>query len=206
MKSRMTRKLLAPALAVTAALALAPAANAGVLISSAGNCGDQALAQTFLRWADVANYTLGPGGDFESSSAWELAGGAAVVDGNEPYYISNNPADSHSLVLPSGASARSGSICVGVEHPDIRFMAKSSDPLATLGVEVLFEDAFGNVQTALIGTVTAGSAWAPSLPLPIVVNLLPLLPGERTAVAFRFTASGGSFQVDDLYVDPYRSS
>ena len=58
---------------------------------------------------------------------------------------------------------------------------------------------------APMGAVTAGSSWAPSAPLPIVVNLLPLLPDSRTAVAFSFTASGGSFQIDDVYVDPYRS-
>ena len=70
---------------------------------------------------------------------------------------------------------------------------------------VLFEDAFGNVQSSPMGAVTAGGSWAASAPLPIVVNLLPLLPGSRTAVAFKFSASGGSFQVDDVYVDPYRS-
>jgi hypothetical protein len=45
-----------------------------------------------------------------------------------------------------------------------------------------------------------GSNW---LPDPIVVSLLPLLPGSHTPVAFRLTADGGSFQVDDFYVDPY---
>jgi hypothetical protein len=39
--------------------------------------------------------------------------------------------------------------------------------------------------------------------MPIGVNLLPLLPGNYTAVAFRFRASGGDWQIDDVYVDPY---
>ena len=39
---------------------------------------------------------------------------------------------------------------------------------------------------------------------PILVNLLALVPGERTAVAFRFTPRGlGSWLIDDVYVDPY---
>ena len=40
--------------------------------------------------------------------------------------------------------------------------------------------------------------------MPIVANLLPLLPNGMTPVQFRFSASGGGFQIDDLYVDPYR--
>jgi hypothetical protein len=42
--------------------------------------------------------------------------------------------------------------------------------------------------------------------MPIVANLLPLLPGDHTPVAFRFTpvGLGGDWRIDDLYVDPYR--
>jgi hypothetical protein len=202
----MTRKLATIVTAAAMTVFLIPAtANAGILVSSAGDCAAQSLGQTFLPWADVANYTLHPGGDFESGSAWALSGGAAVVSGNEPFYV-GSAGDSSSLSLPAGASATSGSICVGIEHPDIRFFARSSNPLATLQVQVLYEDGAGNAQSAPIGVVNAGGSWAPSAPLPIVVNLLPLLPGQRTAVAFRFTASGGAFQIDDVYVDPYRSA
>jgi hypothetical protein len=203
----MTRKLFSLALAMAAALMLmSPAANAGLLVSSATDCADQKLDQTFLRWADVANYTLHPGGDFDSGPDWSLAGGAAVVSGNEYFYVSGDKGDSNSLYLPSGASATSGSICVGIEHPDIRFLARAGNPMATLSVQVLFEDGTGVLRSAPIGAISAGSSWAPTVPLPIAVNLLPLLPGERTAVAFKFTAQGGSFQIDDVYVDPYRSS
>jgi hypothetical protein len=37
----------------------------------------------------------------------------------------------------------------------------------------------------------------------IGANLLPLLPGSKTAVAFRFTAVSGDWQIDDVYVDPF---
>jgi hypothetical protein len=202
----MTRKLLGLALAAATALVIAPAsASAGLLVASADNCASQSLAQTFLPWGDVANYTLDPGGDFEAGSGWSLSGGAAVVPGNEPFYV-GAATDSNSLSLPAGASATSAPICVGIGHPDIRLFAKSSNLQGTLGVEVLFTDAYGNAQSAPIGVVSAPSAWAPTTPLPIVVNLLPLLPNNQTPVAFRFTASGGSFQIDDVYVDPYRSA
>jgi hypothetical protein len=39
--------------------------------------------------------------------------------------------------------------------------------------------------------------------MPLVVNLLPLLPGEQTPVRFRFTPQGSAnWQIDDVYVDP----
>ena len=37
----------------------------------------------------------------------------------------------------------------------------------------------------------------------VIANLLPLLPGETTPVAFRFTAQGADWSIDDVYVDPY---
>jgi hypothetical protein len=37
----------------------------------------------------------------------------------------------------------------------------------------------------------------------VVANLLALLPNETTPVAFRFTAQGGDWSIDDVWVDPY---
>jgi hypothetical protein len=200
-----TRKFLALAMSIAAAtLALPASASAGPLVATASGCADQSLGQPFLPWADVASYTLDPGGDFEHRAGWALAGGASIVDGNEPAFV-GSATDSHSLAIPAGASATSPSLCVGIEHPDMRFFATASTPAATLTVEVLFEDAMGNVRSASIGVVAGSTKWAPTAPFPLVVNLLPLLPDSRTAVAFRFSASGGSFRVDDVYVDPYRS-
>ena len=191
------------AVAAAAAFAIVPsAASAGPLVADAPNCDAQTLGQVFLPFADPAFYTISPGGSFEpGSAAWSL-NGASVASGNEPSYVTS-ATDSRSLSLPNGSSATSRSICVGIEHPDMRFFVKGSNSLATLTVEVLFEDANGNVHSAPIGAATGG-AWSLSAPMPLVVNLLPLLPGSRTAVAFRFSAAGGSFSIDDVYVDPYR--
>lgn len=197
------RKLLAMTTAA-AALALPASASAGPLVATATGCADQSLGQPFLPWADVASYTLHPGGDFEHRGGWALTGGASIVAGNEPAFV-GSATDSHSLAIPAGAGATSPSLCVGIEHPDMRFFATASNPTARLSVEVLFEDAMGNVQSARIGVVPGNAQWAPTAPFPLVANLLPLLPDSRTAVAFRFSASGGSFRIDDVYVDPYRS-
>jgi hypothetical protein len=187
--------------------AAAPAANAGVLVSSATSCDEQTFEQPFLRFGDVANYVLAPTGTFESGAdGWTLSGGASVVSGNESYYV-HSAGESHSLSLPAGSSATSSSMCVGIEHPDLRIVARNTgSSLATLKVDVLYEDAAGNVQSLTIGTLTGSASWQPSVVMPLVVNLLPLLPDERTAVAFRFStdSAAGAWRIDDVYVDPYR--
>jgi hypothetical protein len=205
MKSRTTQRIKKAAAAgiAAAALAIPAAAQAGPLVADAPDCASQALSQPFLPWADVAQYTLASGGSFEPGNGkpWSL-NGASITSGNEPYYVTSG-GDKRQLSLPDGSSATSRSVCVSINRPSIRFFASSSDPSAVLNVEVLFEDALGNVNSAPIGAVTGNTGWAPSAPMPILANLLPLLSGNSTAVAFRFTASGGSFQIDDVYVDPF---
>lgn len=196
--------------AMIAALVLAPAAaQAGPLVASAPNCDEQTLSQPFLPWVDPAHYTLAPNGGFEQgSSKWSLTGDASVGSGNESYYVRDSD-DSKSLGLPAGSSATSDTVCVGIEHPTLRLFARNTgSELSTLRVDVLFEDAAGNVNSAPIGMLTAGESWQPTAVMPLVVNLLPLLPGESTPVAFEFTpqGDGGDWRIDDVYVDPLRRS
>ncbi len=198
------------ALIALATVALgAGSANAGVLVSSATDCDDQALSQPFAPWLDLAQYTPLPGGDFESGAAgWALSGGSAVASGSEPFHVAG-ASDAKSLKVPAGGSATSPAICVGIEHPTIRFFAKrnSGGPLglSTMRVEVLFENNLGLVESLSIGAVTGTSSWQPTLPMTVLASLLPLLPGEHTPVAFRFTSQlGGNWSIDDIQVDPYQ--
>jgi hypothetical protein len=193
---------------VTLATVLAPgSAHAGILVNteSAKNCSTQVLEQPFKRWADYASYTLVPGGNFESGAPpWTLSK-AKVVSGNEPFFVRSSR-DSRSLSLGAAGVATSRPVCVGLEHPTLRFFARNSGLLtSTLSVEVLFETSLGTVLSAPIGVVPAlTTKWAPTLPLLTVANLLPLLPNQKTAVAFRFRAIGlgGNWQIDDVFVDP----
>jgi hypothetical protein len=204
---RRRRPLWAATLVVGLAALAAPAASqAGPLVASAPDCDAQQLSQPFLRWLDPASYTLDNGGAFEDGGAgWAIKGGAAVVSGNESYTV-HGDADSSSLSLPSGSSATSSTICVGLDHPDLRFFARNTGSLlSTLKVEVLFEDAAGGVHSLPIGLTVGSKNWQPTVPMPLVVNLLPLLPDSYTPVAFRFTPQGGNWSIDDVYVDPYRN-
>lgn len=186
------------AAASTLAVAAAPA-SAGLVVGSASNCGPQPVSKPFTPWLDYADYTRMPGGDFESGAeGWELSGGAEVVEGGS--------GGASSLRLPAGSSATSPAICAGIEHPTSRFFVKRTSgglgALHDLRVDVLYEDAGGTVQSQPIATVPGSSSWQPSLPLPTVVNNLALT--DQTPIAFRYTPQGGSWAIDDVWVDPWR--
>ena len=186
--------------------AAAPA-HAGVLVESAEGCDHPATKQVFLPWLDPLNYVPVRGGDFETGAAgWKLSG-ARVADGNEPWRVAGDD-DARSLSIPAGASATSPVMCAGLDHLFMRYFAKSNASLlgtltSHLRVEILFETSTGAVASLPLGIQALTPSWSPSLPVPVVANLLPLLPDEHTPVAFRFTAVGSaSWTIDDVYLDP----
>jgi hypothetical protein len=209
--ARRARLLVAGLLAAASLAALlAGPARAGLLVPTATACESQPLSQPFLRWVDPLSYTPAPDGGLEASGAGWTLSKASVVSGNESFYV-HGSGDSRSLYLPAGSSATTRAMCVGIGHLATRFFVKSANTsllsLSGLQVEVLFEDAGGNIRSLVIGTATPSSKWAPTLPMLVIANLLPLLPGDHTPVAFRFTPKGkGSWWIDDVYVDPHRRS
>jgi hypothetical protein len=202
-----TRSLLL-GLAVLAASIGAATAGAGPLRDSASSCSSQGLEQPFKRWLDPAKYFLVPGGSFEDGAAgWQLKG-SSVVAGNEPFFV-HGAGEASSLAIPSGASATTPAVCATLLHPTLRFFVRNKGSLlGVLRVDVLVDSPLGGVLTLPVGVTVAGPGWTPTLPMPFLVNTLALAGKDgTTAVAFRFTSMlGGSFHVDDVYVDPYRSA
>jgi hypothetical protein len=203
-------KIFVATAACAAAAIAAPAANAGVLVSSAESCATQQFSNPFSRWGDAAAYTPVPGGAFEGGQkGWTLSGGAKVVAGNESFKVGSGT-DTSSLYIPQGGVATSPAMCVGLSEPTIRWFQKQSNSLLGLGltgamtVSVLTETSLGVVLETPVGVGLLGTSWSPSLTGLIVTNLLPLLPGDKTAVAFRFRAVTSAWNVDDVYVDPYQ--
>jgi hypothetical protein len=191
------------AMAMTGAIA-APA-NAGILTASANDCGDESLSQPFAQFGDNSQYKLVQGGSFEGSLAdYTLIGGAKVVSGNEPWNVGGSN-HGKSLVLPAGSSVITPPACVGLAEPTLRFFAKkNSGLLSTLAVSVYVKTSLGLVVPVPVGVLLGNGQWKASPKMLIVANLLPLLPGDRTPVAFQFTPLLGSWQIDDVYVDPMR--
>ena len=188
--------------AVASSCALAAPAHAGILTTSAADCDDSALTQPFTSFGDGSQYKLV--GSFEDGAAgWSLHGGARVVAGNETRYVHDGD-DSQSLLLPSGSSATTPAVCVGLDEPTLRFFTRrNSGLLSTMAVTVSVQTSLGVWVTLPIG-VDLGGAWHPSPKMLVVANLLPLLPPDRAAVRFTFEPLlGWSWQVDDVYVDPF---
>jgi hypothetical protein len=181
--------------------------HAGVLVASAPSCPTTATSHPFLPWLDLASYVPAPDGGFEAgATGWDLDG-ATTVAGNETLRVGGS-ADDTALRVPAGGSATSPAFCVGLEHPTARLFAKrvGGSLLSTLRVDVQFEDALGKTHELPIGLVALnGGSWQPSLPMLMVANLLPLLPGGHTPVALRFVPQGGgAWLIDDVYVDPFK--
>jgi hypothetical protein len=188
-------------LLVVGTVVLAPAANAA--------CPDRPLAREFAPWLDPIKYTLVPGGHFETRApGWALSGGARIVGGNEPFHL-HAASDDQSLFLPSGSSATSPFVCVELLDPVARFVVRNrGSALGTLAVDAVLR--IGDRRVVLpAGLAALASRWQPSLPTLTASNLLAGLNLEdgTAQVAFRFRPTGlySAWQIDDVYVDPFRS-
>ena len=196
--------------ALAVALAAPGAANAGVLTGilsteSASYC-DPEVRQYFSAWGDQAWYRLVPGGRFEGTHGWSLAGGAKVVSGNEPWYLKSR-SDSRSLFLPAGATATSPTTCFDFGDWHARFLVRNTgSSSATLEVQILVRSLVGVLSVLDGGTIKAGGTWKPSPTIGALVTNLGGLTGTE-AVSFRLRAkgTGAAFQVDDVFLDPFRS-
>ena len=172
-------------------------------------CDDHPATQVFASWQDEAVYALAPGGAFEKKPRdWTFEGGAALVPGNHPFPVAK-PRDDTSLSLPEASRAVSPEICLGGDHPSVRFfLRRVAGPAdAGLGVEALVTDAAGTEHAvALPAAVAADEAWAPTAPLLAADPLLPVIGPGTVSARLRFVPSAGSsWMIDDVYVDPWRS-
>ena len=128
--------------------------------------------------------------------------------GNESYKVGGS-ADAKSVSLPSGSSATSPFTCVGLAEPTLRLFAKRNSALlglvSTLNVQMQVQTSLGlSVWLPVLPGDLGGSSWHPTLPMPLIANLLTLSATDQTPVRFRITPLLGSWQIDDVYVDPMR--
>jgi hypothetical protein len=196
---------------IVAALALsatpAVAATATPTASTAAGC-TTPTTQAFLFANDRSDYVLAPGGNLEGSlSGWSLTGGAAPVAGSAPA-VTGARLGAKSLVIPSGGSVTSAPMCVAAHSPFFRFQARNTGMTGTLKVEVLYLDGPRYTGEREVGYVRAGSTWAPTNRVSLSQGIMGVngTSTSQATVAFRFTpvGYGARWQVDDLYVDPFR--
>jgi len=197
-------------LAVVAAAVAAPAAGAGLIGSVpivggavAPNCGKG--AQVFAPWGDYATYYPVQNGGLESgSSGWTLTGGASVVRGNEPFYISGPGA--YSLSLPSGSTATSPATCIGTANLFIRMLGIDAGGRDSgLRIRVIFR---GGLLSSVLGvfdfrTTPPTGTWQPTLPTLSLGSLGIPLGSQSMQIQLSPVGSGSAWRIDDLYVDPW---
>jgi hypothetical protein len=196
---RRARAVLALTL-VAGAVALAGTAapaSAGLGLS----CPD-ATSKPFAPWSDYANYAFSPNGGFESgSSGWSLSGGR-VVPGNESFDL-HGSGDRYSLSLAEGASATSPGMCISLFSGKMRFVARG-EVGAKVKVQIIYRGLLSSVLGILDGgTYSVSGSWSPSAEVGMLGGQLPLL---TSSVSFRFTAVNGDVNIDDVYLDPMKSS
>jgi hypothetical protein len=192
---RKFRRIAPCVAAVAGALSVAPAAQADPV--SISTCNSNTLSQIFAPWGDPSNYELAPGGDFEAgSAAWALSNGAAIVNGSEPFAVTGSLGGS-ALSLPAGASAISPATCVTAAYPDLRFFVAGS---GIVQVSVIY----GNTVIPA-GTVPSGGSWAPGAIAVTGSAIAAAASGGTAQVSIELTAINGNPQVDDVYIDPWRS-
>ena len=189
-------------------MAIASTAKAGLLGTGSASYCDPTASQAFSGWGDTSSYARLYNNGFESGSlGWTLSGGAKIVSGNEPFNLSGNRSDNHSLLLPSGSSAYSSTVCFALGDWHMRFLMRNvGSASGSLHVQVIVPSLLGGLLTVLDGgTVQGGGSWAPSPRLELLLSNVTNLIGTR-AVAFRFTpvGLGAAYQIDDVYLDPWK--
>jgi hypothetical protein len=175
--------------------------------TAAAACPAPATTTPFSQWGDSSNYFLIPGGSFEgtpSQVGWTLTN-ATLTAGNEPFNV-NGPGDQQSVTINAGGSAVSPYFCVDNTMTGLRVFARQMTGGNDLRVAALVQTASG-VTSYHLGDLTDGSmpSWGPSAPIPGDTSSLSSDSTIMVALRFRVPSGAGSWQIDDVFVDPYRA-
>jgi hypothetical protein len=177
---------------------------------SAETCTDPFIENPFMRFGDDRDYVRAPDGSFEDArlSGWQLSGAKRVTEADP---VDLGATDGRGMLsMPTGSTAISPTMCVDLNYPTFRVLAKAvrNADSAEFRIEVAYPDADKPAWEELSKFdgkqfTNAGSGWR----LTDHMDMKPELGGKAWGyrrVAFRFTALAGNWRLDDLYVDPRR--
>jgi len=170
-------------------------------------CPHKSATHRFEALGDTALYVLVEGGTFESGApGWSLENAeVANEEGAEgsPY----------SLTIAPGGTAVSPPMCVSNEYPSFRFFVRQVSGNGTLSVALHWRDVFGFPHNTRVGSLDPGTGWELSPAMDLASKLPLWMPGNSLKVSLAFESSrgmgfgedqeGGTFAIDDVYVDPY---
>ncbi len=187
------------------------ALSCGLFFAGAGaasaSCAPQPLSTPFSQFGDTNSYFLVRGGSFEGSAdqvGWTLDD-ATLTAGNEPFNV-GGASDAQSLTIAGGGSATSPFFCVDNTMSDMRLFAQQAAAGSDLRVRALVQTS-GGVATVSLADLADGSmpTWAPTQPITGNTSALPDGASVMVALQFSVPAEEGAWQIDDIYVDPWRS-
>jgi hypothetical protein len=168
-------------------------------------CPVAATAKPFKAFGDTANYSLLSNGAFESGTGgWSLSG-SSVATGNESFMVGAST-DSKSLAISANGRAVSPTFCVSTDHPTFRFFAKrTSGSWGVLNVGLRWSVDGGPTNQTQVGSVTTGTNWSPtqSFNLSQILGLWDADQVGTAQIVFDPEDYGGSWAIDDVYIDPY---
>lgn len=187
---------LAAAASAAIAGAAAPTGHAGLLSCPGG-------LQPFAQFGDTNDYFAFANNGFENGgSGWGLSG-SSIGSGNEPWKVQGG---SSSLSIGPGGTASSPRVCAALFAPHWRMFAHADGANGSLKAQIVFYGLLGNV-TGLLNFTSFGPSdygtWAPSSDVPSGLAL----PLATFSAQLRLTNTGssGTWQVDDVFVDPWGS-
>src|SRR4051812_40123386 len=167
-------------------------------------CAPTPVAKAFKGFGDNADYSLLSNGAFESGTGgWSLSG-ASVATGNESYKV-RAATDAKSLAITAKGRVVSPAFCVSTDHPTFRFFAKrTSGTWGVLNVSLRWK-VDGTTTETVVGSVTTGSAWAPtqSFSLSQILGLWNVNQVGTAQIVLDPEDYGGDWAIDDVYIDPY---
>jgi hypothetical protein len=158
---------------------------------SAQNCPEPTLYQPFRPWGDPHQYFLVTGAHFQSVVGdWELR--RAVIDGGD-------------LNIAPGGTVVTPKFCVGDQEPSFRMMVRAPDSTARLRIDALFLGTSGELRRDRVGYLYGNKPTYRPSPIIWMGTNYRAARGEKTAIAFQFTAERGNWEIDNLFIDPFRS-
>ena len=187
-------------------------ASAGVLSTVAGtlpNCGARAANAPFTPWGDTHDYFLMPGGSFEAGTpGWTVAPTTKVVADNETFFV-NAKTDAHSLAIAPGTQVTSPTECVAMGENSVRFFVKNPGVAgAVLHVQAYVENPLTGLTLSTgfdVNGTTGAKVWSPSSRITIPNLLGGVLGTQNVTLVFSAKGTAATWNIDDVYIDPFRS-
>jgi hypothetical protein len=189
----------------------AQAASAATTKTTVAPCTTEPEATPFAAWGDDSDYFLVPNGDFaQGGTDWRLTGGASVVNGGEPFGVVAG--DSHSVAIPNGAQAVSEPQCLAIGEEDVRmFLNNPGVPGSILHVDAQVTNPLTGLTFATTFNLNSSAmptGWGPS-PTLVIPNLLGGLLdgilGQDLTLTFTTQGTPATWNIDDVFVDPFKS-